>query len=141
MNKAANPVSAYREATVKTASQGKLIVMLYDEAIRQIDKAVELMQTKTLRLDLVHNALIKAQDVVTELMVGLDFEKGGEIAQNLFSLYRYVYDKLLEANIKKSIPPAQEARSIMAELRSAWAQLANQPVSVEDPKGGLNLAG
>ncbi len=139
-----NPVSAYRQTTVKTAGQGKLIVMLYDEAVRQIDTAIELLVNKTRRLDLVHNALSKCQDVVTELMAGLDFERGEEIASNLLSLYIFVNDKLREANMKKSIPPAQDARGVMAELRSAWVQLANQTHASSSESGkpaGLNIAG
>ena len=141
MNVTNNPVSAYRQTSVKTAGQGKLIVMLYDEAIRQIDRAVELMQIKPLQIENIHNALVKAQDVVTELMVGLDFEKGGEIAKNLLSIYIYVNEKLRDANIKKTIPFAQEARNIMAELQSAWAQLANQAPAPDDPENGIHIAG
>lgn len=141
MNVTSNPVSAYRQTTVKTAGQGKLIVMLYDEAIRQIDRAVELMQVKPLNIESIHNALVKAQDVVTELMVALDFERGGEIARNLLSLYIYVNERLRDSNIKKVAPPALEARGIMAELRGAWAQLANQASVPDEPEGGIHIAG
>ncbi len=141
MNVTSNPVSAYRQTTVKTAGQGKLIVMLYDETIRQIDKAIELMQAKSKNIEQIHNALVKAQDVVTELMVGLDFERGGEIAKNLLSIYIYVNERLRDSNIKKVIPPAQEARNIMAELRTAWSQLANQAPAPNEPEGGINIAG
>lgn len=141
MNVTSNPVSAYRQTTVKTAGQGKLIVMLYDETIRQIDKAMELMQAKSKNIEQIHNALVKAQDVVTELMVGLDFERGGEIAKNLLSIYIYVNERLRDSNFKKVIPPAQEARTIMAELRTAWSQLANQAPAPDAPEGGINIAG
>lgn len=144
MSVTTNPVSAYRQTTVKTAGQGKLIVMLYDEAIRQMDTAIELLNNRTKRLDLVHNAFVKAQDVVTELMAGLDFERGEEIARNLLSLYIFVNDKLREGNMKKSIPPTQDARGVMAELRGAWAQLANQASAAPEKQGvspGLNIAG
>lgn len=141
MNVTSNPVSAYRQTTVKTAGQGKLIVMLYDEAIRQIDKAMELMQASNKNIEKIHNALVKAQDVVTELMVGLDFERGGEIAKNLLSIYIYVNERLRDSNMKKVVPPAQEARNMMAELRSAWAQLANQAPAPDEPEGGIHIAG
>jgi len=80
-------LNAYKTAKVKTASQGALILMLYDEAIRQIKIATDLIKEKSRALDKVHNALVKAQDIVTELMVGLDFEKGQDIAKNLFNIY------------------------------------------------------
>jgi len=69
-----NATNAYREVSVRTATQGKLIVMLYDEAVKQLDLAISLMQAKTRSLDKVHNALIKSQDIITELMAGLDFD-------------------------------------------------------------------
>jgi flagellar protein FliS len=80
-----NSVHAYRETRVKTASQGRIIVMLYDEALRQIDEAVGLLDTGTKQLDRVNNSVVKAQDIITELMVSLDMEQGGDIARNLFA--------------------------------------------------------
>ncbi|MFQ3619890.1 MAG: flagellar export chaperone FliS, partial [Spirochaetales bacterium] len=67
-----NPLKAYKETNIRTASQGKLIVMLYEEAIRQIDIAIQELAQKSRKLDLVHNAIVKAQDIITELTVSLD---------------------------------------------------------------------
>ena len=63
--------------------------MLYEEAIRQIDLAKGALEEDTKQLDRVNNAIGKAQDIITELMVSLDFEKGGEVAEKLFNLYMY----------------------------------------------------
>ncbi len=68
-----NPLNAYKETTIRTASGGKLIVMLYDEALKQIDFAVEKLNQKSKQLDKVNIALLKAQDIITELMASLDF--------------------------------------------------------------------
>ena len=135
-------VSAYREVSVRTASQGKLIVMLYDGAIKQVEAALTLLESHSLKLDLVHNALIKAQDIVTELMAGLDFDRGGEIAKNLMSLYLFFNEKLREANMKKSPEILYQVRDLLVELRAAWAQVASLRNEESDPPQiGVNIAG
>ena len=135
-------VQAYRQTSVKTATQGKIIVMLYDEALRQIDAAIQLLNDNSRQLDLVNNAVVKAQDVVTELMVSLDMENGGDIAQNLFRLYIFFNQQLMEGNIKKETSPLTQVRRLMAELRDAWKQIENTSVqSAAVPKTGLNIAG
>lgn len=134
-------VQAYRQTSVKTASQGRVIVMLYDEAIRQIDAAVKLLEDNSKQLDKVNNAVLKAQDVVTELMVSLDMEQGGDIAQNLFRLYLYFNDTLRDANFKKDSEAMRKIRGLMANLRDAWKQIENTAVARPTPASGLNIAG
>ena len=134
-------VQAYRQTKVKTASQGRIIVMLYDEALRQIDAAVGHLKTGTKQLDQINNSVVKAQDVVTELMVSLDMERGGEIAQNLFRLYMYFNDRLMEGNIKKETSPLVEVRGLMATLRDAWKQIENTTVANQPASVGVNIAG
>lgn len=137
-------VDAYRQTSVKTASQGRIIVMLYDEAVRQIDNALGLLRQNSRELDRVNNALVKAQDVITELMVSLDMEQGGEIAQNLLRLYLFFNDRLMEGNVKKEEGPLQEVRGMMMDLRDAWKQiesLAPAGGRRDYPTGGVNIAG
>lgn len=137
-----NQLNAYRQTRVKTASQGKLVIMLYDEAIKQLGMAVELMGSQTKHLDKVHNALVKSQDVITELMAGLDFERGGDIAKNLFSLYMYFNEKIKEGNMKKSPEPLHEVRTLLSDLREAWAAILPQVGDLNIPGStGVNIAG
>jgi len=137
-----NPGNAYREVSVRTATQGKLIVMLYDESVKQLDQAISLLDAKTKQLDKVHNALIKTQDIVTELMAGLDFDRGGEIARNLMSLYVFFNEKIREGNLKKDSEPLVQVRAFMADLRSAWVQIANSRVDeLPASRPGVNIAG
>lgn len=137
-----NALNAYKETRVRTAGRGQLIVMLYDETIRQIDFAVELMAEKTLRYDAVNESLTKAKDCITELMVSVDFEQGGEIAKNLFSLYSYFGKQILEANIKKDANILKPMRRQLSTLREAWAQIAGTSQGgMENGSGGINVAG
>ena len=137
-----NPLNAYKETNIRTASGGKLIVMLYDEALKQIDFAVEQLNQKAKRLDKVNIALLKAQDIITELMASLDFEKGGEIAKNLFSLYMFFNQQLIDTNIKKDPEPAQNVRKLLAELRGVWVEIIKKGVQGgSQDSSGVNIAG
>ena len=82
-------VQAYRHTRVATAGRGRIVVMLYDELLRQIDIARSNLEAETPQYDLVNNAIVKSHDIVTELMVALDMKVGGEVAQNLFNLYSF----------------------------------------------------
>lgn len=135
-----NPVHAYKETRVRTASQGRIIVMLYDEAIRQIDAAATALDSQTRQLDVVHNAIVKAQDIVTELMASLDFEKGGEISTNLFRLYLFFREQLMDANVKKDPIPLTAVRDLLGELRDVWEQIAATS-SVASEYRGINIDG
>lgn len=134
-------LNAYKETHIKTASQGKIIIMLYDEAIRELDKAVILLEEKTKEFDKVNNSILRAQDMVTELMVSLDFDKGGEIAQGLFSLYMFFNRQMMEANISKETEPLKVVRSQLSELREAWDQIINKSGNGKQSSGGVNIAG
>lgn len=137
-----NPLSAYRQTRIKTASQGQLIVMLYDEGIRQLQAARNELNSARPKLDKAHNAIVKAQDIVTELTVSLDFDKGGDIARNLFHLYMYFNQRLIDANMNKDASILGEIQDLMADLREAWASIegTQKPVSGQ-AESGVNLAG
>jgi len=117
--------------------------MLYDEAIRQVDTAIHGLDGEASMIDSISNAIIKAQDLVTELMVSLDFERGGEIAQQLFNLYMFFNQQLVDANIKKESGPLREVKQMLTELRSAWIQISDGPGPPDQgpAKSGVNIAG
>ncbi len=141
----ANPLAAYRETRVKTASPGQLVVMLYDEALKQCNIAVELLgegnKPRPDNIERINKSLVKVQDIVTELMASLDFEAGGDIAQNLFSLYIWFGRELLEANMQKDCARLTAVRDMIAELRGAWAEAASKSQSGSNSNVGVNIAG
>ncbi len=141
--KTINPLNAYKETQIKTANQSKLIIMLYDGAIRNINLAVECMKDKHHKFDTISSTIVKAQDIIAELMVSLDFERGGEIAANLFSIYTFMNSRLLDANLKKEEAPLSEVKKMLIELREAWAEAAKKADidSESRGEGGVNIAG
>lgn len=139
---ATDPVQAYRETQIKTANQIKLIVMLYDGAIRHLTLALEDLASGHQRYDRVNGHVVAAQDIVSELMASLDFDRGGEIARGLFSIYSYVNRRLLDGNVRKDRAPLEEVKRLLAELRNAWAGIAARKGLAEHavPSGGINIA-
>ena len=140
--------STYKETKVTTASQGQLIVMLYDEAIRQLTAASDLLELNNSenkdpgRIEIIGKAIMKAEEIITELMVSLDFEQGGEISKNLFSLYTWFNRELLEANISHDKKRVLSVREMLLTLRNVWSEItkkASEPANREVV--GLNIAG
>ncbi len=137
-----NPLNAYRETNIKTASQGKLVIMLYEEAIRQMEIAIRGLNSDVPRIDTISNSIIKAQDIITELMVSLDFEKGGEIADNIYGLYVFFNRQLMQANVKKSVDLITPIMDMMKELKQAWEQAFQKAgQGSAGLSGGVNIAG
>jgi flagellar protein FliS len=112
--------SAYKRVDVETASQGKLIVMLYNGAIQRAEEARR--QIERGRVDSVHNNLVRAQEIVAELRSALNMS-AGEVAQSLDKSYEYFQHLLIKANLRKDIGPIQECVKLMSELRDAWQEL------------------
>ena len=138
-----NRLDAYKETHIKTASSGKLILMIYNEAVRQLDIALEAIENKSNKLESASNSIIKTQDLITELIVSLDFEKGGEIANSLFSLYMFFNKQLMEANMNKDTVILKNIRTYLIDLKSAWTQAvaaAGMEKNIGSP-GGINIAG
>jgi len=116
-----NYQNAYKKASVNTLDQNKLIIMLYDGAIKNASFAVEHMKSE--EIEKVHDCLIKTKNIVTELMATLNMDNGGDIAKNLQSLYSYMFSQLIEANMEKKPEPVIVVIDLLKELRAAWVQI------------------
>ena len=121
MSNYSNYQNAYKKASVNTLDQTKLIIMLYDGAIKNASFAVEHM--KSGQIEKVHDCLIKTKNIVTELMATLNMDRGGDIAKNLQSLYSYMFSQLIEANMNKKTEPVVVVIDLLKELRAAWTQI------------------
>lgn len=132
----ADPLKQYKATQIKTASQGQLILMMYDGAIKFLKIAKSGFPNK--KYDVVNNNIIKSQDIITELMLALRLE-AGDIAKNLYSLYEYMNRRLIEANIKKNESICDEILKMLEELRDVWKQVIDkvgetQPKEVSVPQ-------
>ena len=131
--------AAYRETGVKTASQGKLIVMLYEEALRRLDSALSLYgkedKIEAASIEKFHNNLVKTHEILTELMVSLDMERGGEIAQNLMALYSFFNRELMDISMSHDRKKLLSITTFMQELYTSWnAALSNTMAAENTPR-------
>ena len=141
-------LNAYKETSVKTASQGALIVMLYEEVIKHIDAAIELVESDLKadpsKIEKANNRILKAQEIITELTASLNMDEGGEIAKNLMSLYTFFSGQLSQANFEKKSDKLIPVRDMLKELLAAWNEVATSPSAAENrgqvPQG-INIAG
>ncbi len=138
-----NPFNEYKKTQIATANQGKLIVMLYDGIIKFLNIAIENMNPKT--YDVANSNIIKAQDIITELLLSLNMRDGGEISQNLFNLYLYFKKVLLEANIKKDPETIKGVLKLIKDLRDAWDKVSANETTADKTnigaKGSFSVEG
>ena len=138
MNTYSNYQDAYKKASVNTLDQNKLIIMLYDGAIKNANFAVQFMESG--EIEKVHDSLIKTKNIVTELLATLNMDQGGEIAKNLKSLYSYMFSQLIEANMEKKSEPVLNVIDLLKELRGAWVQIKEKK-KPEEKKGDVSGQG
>lgn len=120
----AQVANEYRKNAVNTASPLQLVIMLYDGAIRFMEQGKLAMADRDLNKQ--NESLQRAQKIIFELMSCLDMAKGGEIAQNLFSLYTYVVNELVDSNIKDDPSGIDRSLRILRELRTSWDALEKE---------------
>lgn len=114
-----NPYQAYQTNSTLTASPGKLTLMLYEGAIKFCNQAKQAIENKD--ISQANITLIKAQNIVSELRETLDMKM--EISKDLYNLYTFIYDLLVDANIKKSIEPIETAADLLREFRDTWEKI------------------
>lgn len=119
---------SYTSQAIETASPGKLVLMLFDGALRFMTASREGFKEENFmkRNETINNNLIKAQNIVAELQSSLDMDVSGELPGTLYKLYDFVYYQLQQANLKKETEPIDHAEKTIKELRDAWAEMLTQ---------------
>lgn len=119
-----NGYQAYQKNKYETASPHKLILMLYEGAIRFSGQAGKALDNQNISDTNVF--LQKAQNVIYELISCLNFDQGGSVATNLHRIYLYVIDLLIKANTEKNKQYIEEAISLLTDIKSAWEQMGRE---------------
>ena len=117
-----NGIASYIDNTVTTQSKGRLIVMLYDGAIKFMRLAIKELEANNYEAK--GRYINKAQDIINELNVVLDMDAGGEIATNLRKLYCFMSRRLSEANLKRDPQMIRDVIKLMEELNQSWKAIA-----------------
>jgi flagellar protein FliS len=123
--------------------------MLYDGGIGSLDHALGLLRGRhefrkdPSKIEETGKAILKAQEIITELTVSLDFENGGSIAENLFALYTWFNKELLEAHVTMDEARIAAVRDSLVEMRKSWAEIVAKTGTGSRPEAvaGINIAG
>ena len=113
-----NGLNAYQETAVLTQNKGRIIVMLYDGAIKFLKQAIHDLEANNYEAK--GRDIAKAQDIILELNTVLDMDAGGEVAQNLRSLYNFMNKHLNQANTRSDPLMIREVIALLEELNQSW---------------------
>ena len=117
--------NVHAETGVEAASPHGLVLMLFDGAQVAVADARRHLLNKQIAAR--GRAVSKAIAIIDEgLRASLDMNSGGELAQRLSALYRYLCERLLQANAQSRSEPLDEVERLLGELRGAWAAIGNQ---------------
>lgn len=118
-----NAYSAYKKQSISTLTPMEIVVKLYDEAERQINRAIVFIGQKNYAE--ANKALQKSQDIVNALRSVLDMSI--PISKQLDALYDFFNRQLITANMKKDTEILKELLPMLAELKDAFAQISAMP--------------
>lgn len=111
--------NTYKTNAAQTASPGELTLMLFNGCLKFIKQGKLALEENNIAEK--NSNLLKAQDIIHELMVNLNMDY--EISHNLMQLYDYILNLLVEANIQNSMEKLQEAESYVLDFRDTWKQV------------------
>lgn len=115
----------YQKTAVTTASNEKILLMLYEGAIRFIKLAIDATNKNNIADK--GRYISKATAIISELMATLDFKAGGELAADLENLYVFMIDKLIEGNIENKVEHFKSVEQLMTTLYVAWKDVIENP--------------
>lgn len=115
-------VKKYQKEALKTRVAGadrfEIIQMLMAGAIEKMVLAKVSIEKKHFEAKAEH--ISKASAIIEALRGSLDFEVGGEVTENLYALYSYMIDRLLEASVQNDATIIDEVSNLLKEIKSAW---------------------
>ncbi|HIJ28496.1 MAG: flagellar export chaperone FliS [Gammaproteobacteria bacterium] len=124
-NRAKMALNQYRDvsinSTVTEASPHRLVQMMYEGALSRIFKAKGGMERADIKLK--GEQISQAIAIVDSLRASLNTKEGGEMAENLWSLYDYITRRLVIANSQNKTEILDECASLLGQVKEAWDQI------------------
>lgn len=117
-------IQTYQSTRTQTASREDLLIMLYEGAIRFLERSISAKQEG--RLGEHKTMLGKGRAIIEEFQNTLDMEVGGDLAYQLFELYAFMLDNLTQANLRNAVEPIQEVLEMLKTLLEGWRGAVSQ---------------
>ena len=119
-----NPyMNQYQTTQIQTAAPEKILIMLYDGAIRFCRQAMQAMDVGNKAIQT--EKISKTIAIINEFATSLDHDIGGEIASNLDALYNFMARELSRANIETDRKALETVEDLLTGLRDTWVEAAN----------------
>ncbi len=134
---APNPYSQYRQTSAETATPLRLVVMLYDGAIRFLSQAVPAMHAR--QYEAQTRNIGKAQDILAHLRATLNYD-AGSVARTLDTFYITAYDALTDANVHDRVDKTERVIEGLREMRDAWVEVERRCQAGKSETGGMDTA-
>lgn len=109
---------AYKENQITTTDPGTVLLMLYQGAIDAVDRAATYLAEGNMAEK--GMCILRANDIINQFLASLDYDAGGEIAQNLEGLYRFMLDQILLANAYNDPKPLVTVSALLSTLKLGW---------------------
>lgn len=133
-----HPYQKYKQTSIQSASREKLLLMMYEGAIKFTKLAIKASEEKKVAERCVN--IGRAFDIVLELNNTLDHKVGGELAARLEQLYMFITEQYTKANISGDPEPLRASLKILENLYEGW-KLAVEKLKKEEDKTGSDKAG
>ena len=114
-------ITQYKKTVLLTTDKVQIVYMLYEGALNHLKIARKKIENGD-KISKGHH-FSKATLIISELSNVLDMEKGGEISRNLRSLYEYVLQRLLYANLNNDITAIEDSERVIETLKSGWKEM------------------
>ena len=114
-----NPYATYANSRIMTASPAELTLMLYEGAIKFCNIAIVAIEKK--EIEKAHTNIKKVQNIILEFQATLDHKYA--VAEDFNNVYKYLLQRLVEANFKKDIQILEEVLGHLRTMRDTWKEV------------------
>jgi flagellar secretion chaperone FliS len=123
----------YKRVQVETSNPGRILLSLYDAAIRFVERAVEQIEAGDLAGK--GQSLGRAHSIIAEFIAALDHRRSPELCQNLELIYGFMIDRIMDANARVDSAPLAIVIQHLRSMRETWSQAVNQSAILEAASG------
>jgi flagellar protein FliS len=115
-----------REAVAESNDPVAIVALLFDELIRNMQEFVRQSSAEDMNSEARSKHFSKSLSIIYALQSSLNFEEGGEISNNLFRLYEYSRQQMLQDWKEKTTNRTEHAITILDDIRNAWQQISRK---------------